>query len=129
MLRVLARDRPLNPESGGPTPGDVVAGLLRRRGIDIDPERLEDRVAAQKSRKKIDNAAGVEHVRSLAITVKKARREVELCEFDWRYNPCNETLAAARQAQQARTEAENELREQLLGDQDLFADVMRSVGR
>jgi hypothetical protein len=114
---------------GGPTPGDVVAGLLRRRGIDVDPERLEDRVAAQTSRKKIDDAECVEHVRSLALAVKKARREAELCEFDWRLDPNSDSLHAARAAQQARTAAENELREQLLGDRDLFADVMRSVGR
>jgi hypothetical protein len=113
----------------GPTPGDVVAALLRRRGIDVDPERLEDSVAAERSRKKIDDAARVEHVRSLAIGVKNARREAELCQFDWRLNPNNDTLHAARAAQHARTAAENELREQLLGDQDLFADVMRSVGR
>jgi CHAD domain-containing protein len=101
--------------------------LLRRRGIDVDPERLEDRVAAVRSRKEIDDAVDIEHVRSLATAVKRARRHCELAEMDWRWNPCNETLQAARQAQQARTAAENELREQLLGDQDLFSDVMRSV--
>ena len=75
------------------------------------------------------DAARVEHVRRLAIAVKKARRETELCEFDWRLNPNSDSLHAARAAQQARTAAEVELREQLLGDQDLFADVMRSMGR
>jgi hypothetical protein len=52
-----------------------------------------------------------------------------LSEFDRRLNPNSDTLHAAREAQQARTAAEKELREQLLDDQDLFADVMRSVGR
>jgi hypothetical protein len=103
--------------------------LLRRRGIDVDSERLEDRLAAERSRRKIDDASGVEHVRHLAIAVKKARREAELCEFDWRLDPNSDTLYAARAAQQARTAAEKELRQQLLGDQDLFADVIRSVGR
>jgi hypothetical protein len=106
-----------------------VAALFRRHGIDVDPVRLEDRAAALKSRAKINDAAGVEHVRRLAIAVKKARREAELCEFDWRVDPNSDTLHAARAAQQARTAAENELRDQLLGDQDLFADVLRSVGR
>jgi hypothetical protein len=114
---------------GGPTPGDVVAALFRRRGIDVDPVRLEDRVLAEQERRKFDDAAGIQQVRSLAIAVMKARREAELCEFDWRLNPNSDTLHAARAAQQARTAAENELRDQLLGDQDLFADVMRSVGR
>jgi hypothetical protein len=114
---------------GGPTTGDIVAVLFRRRGIDVDPVRLEDRVLAEEERRKFDDAASVEHVRSLAIAVKKARREAELCEFDWRLNPNSDTLHAARAAQQARTAAELELREQLLGDQSLFADVMRSVGR
>jgi hypothetical protein len=103
--------------------------LFRRHGVDVDPERLEDRVAAQRSRKKINDAARVERVRSLAIAVKKTRREAELCEFDWRLNPNSDTLHAARAAQQARTAVENGLREQLLRDQALFADVMRSVGR
>jgi hypothetical protein len=57
----------------GPTPGDIVAALFRRHGIDVDPERLEDCVAAQRSRKKIDDAECVEHVRSLAVAVKNAR--------------------------------------------------------
>jgi hypothetical protein len=113
----------------GPTAGDRVAALLRRRGIDVDPGRLEDHVAAQKSREKINNAARVQRVKDLAVAVRKARRETELCEFDWRLNPNSDTLHAARAAQQARTAAENELRDQLLGDQGLFADVMRSVGR
>jgi hypothetical protein len=114
---------------GGPTPGDIVAALFRRHGVDIDPVRLEDRVLAKEERRKFDDAVIVEHVRRLAIAVKKARREAELCEFDWRLNPNRDTLHAARAAQQARTAAEKELREQLLGDQDLFADVMMQVAR
>jgi len=49
-----------------------------------------------------------------------------LREFDWRLNPNSDTLRAAWAAQEARTAVENELREQLLGDQNLFSDVMRS---
>jgi hypothetical protein len=106
-----------------------VAALFRRHGIDVDPVQLEDRAAAVRSLRKTDDNAGVEHVRSLAIAVKKARREAELCEFDWRLDPNSDTLHAARAAQQTRTATENELRDQLLGDRSLFADVMRSVGR
>jgi hypothetical protein len=114
---------------GAPTPGEFVAALFRRHGIDVDPVRLEDRAAAEKSRTKINDSAAVEGVRALASAAKRARRNCELAEFHWRHNPCGGTLAAARAAQQARTAAENVLREQLLDDQDLFADVMWSVGR
>jgi hypothetical protein len=114
---------------GGSTPGDIVAALFRRHGVDVDPGRLEDRAAADRSRAKINNTTVVERVRSLGVAVKKARRKAELCEFDWRLNPNSDTLLAARAAQQARRAIENALREQLLGDQHLFADVMRSVGR
>lgn len=35
--------------SRGPTPGEFLAALFRRHGVDVDPARLEDRVLAERS--------------------------------------------------------------------------------
>jgi hypothetical protein len=115
--------------SGRATPAEFIAGLFRQRGIEVNRDRLEDRVLAERSRRKFDADQHIDKVRALASAVKRARRATEVAELAWRIEPNSATLQEARQAQQARTAAENELREQLLGDQDLFADVMRSVGR
>ncbi len=114
---------------GPPRPAEVLAALLRRRGVDVDPQRLEDRVAAEKSQAKINNANDVQRVKDLAIAAKKARRACELAEFDWRRKPNADTLAAAMAAQKVRSAAEAELREICLNDEQLIADVKRRYGR
>jgi hypothetical protein len=114
---------------GGPTPGDIVAALFRRHGVDVDPVRLEDRVAALESRAKANDAAHIQLVKDFALAAKKARRACELAEWDWRHNPCGDTLVAARTAQAARSAAEAELREICLNDEQLVADVTRWAGR
>ena len=96
--------------------------MFRRNGVDVDPVRLEDGAAAVKSRARVNDAAAVERVRDLAYAAKKARR-CELAEFDWRRNPSRDTLAAARAAQQARNEAEAELREACLNDEQLIVSA------
>lgn len=110
-------------------PGNRVAALLRRRGIDVDPVRLEDRVAVLKSRQKDNDAAHIQLVKDLALATKKARRACELAEWDWRESPNADTLAAARAAQGARSAAETELREACLNDEQLVAEVTRWAGR
>jgi hypothetical protein len=114
---------------GGPTPSDIVAALFRRGGVDVDAVRLEDRVAALKSRAKINDAAHIQLVKDLALAAKKARRACELAEWDWRHNPCGDTLAASRAAQGVRGAAEAELREACLNDEQLVAEVTRWAGR
>jgi hypothetical protein len=106
-----------------------LANQFRRYGIEFDPERLDDRVAALQSRQKINDAAAVQRVEDLAIAARKVRRSCELAEWDWRRNPNADTLAAARAAQAARSAAEAELREACLNDEQLVADVKRRFGR
>jgi hypothetical protein len=91
--------------------------------------RLEDRVAALRSRQKVDNDAHIEHVKSLAFVAKKARRACELAEWDWRQKPNADTLAAAMAAQHVRSAAEAELREICLHDEQLISDVKQRWGR
>jgi hypothetical protein len=90
--------------------------------------RLEDRVAADKSREKADRIDAERHVATLAGTLKRARRECELAEFQWRRNPSADNLTAARAAQHARNAAEVELRELCLNDERLYADVQYRFG-
>lgn len=82
-----------------------------------------------KSRQKVDNDAHIEHVKSLAIAAKKARRACELAEFDWRQKPNADTLAATMAAQKVWSTAEAELREICLHDEQLIADVKRRTAR
>jgi hypothetical protein len=112
----------------GATAGERVAGLLRRRGLDVDPLRLDEGAAALRSRAKAEDAAHLEQVEAAAFAAKKARRACELAEWWWRRSPNSETLAKARAAQQARSAAETELRELLLNDEQLIADVQRRYG-
>jgi hypothetical protein len=106
-----------------------LASLFRSRGINLNVERLEDRVAAERSRRKFDDAEHIQKVRARATAVKRARRACQLAEADWRREPDSESLAEARRAQQARAAAEETLREICLFDQDLVSAVMRQVGR
>ena len=62
---------------GPPRPADQVAALLRRRGVNLDPERLDERLAAERAREKRVFADYRDQVETLASVVKKARRLVE----------------------------------------------------
>jgi hypothetical protein len=106
-----------------------VVALFRRRGIDVDPERLEDRVAAELSRRKSDDAQHIQKVRAAATAAKRAKRACQLAEGDWRREPNSDTLAETLAAQRARSEAEQALREACQFDDDLASAVMRQVGR
>jgi hypothetical protein len=110
---------------GPPTPADEVARLLRRRGVGLDPMRLEESVAAQRSREKADFVEYRDRIEMLASAVRRARRVVELEEWAWRQRPTQNTLQAAKAAQQARKAAEDELLEACSHDRDLYRAVLR----
>jgi hypothetical protein len=113
---------------GPPSPAEFLASLFRSRGINLNVERLEDRVAAERSRAKVDFDAYRDQVEDLALAAKKARRNAELAESWRRQHPGVDSLADARRAQQARSAAEEALRELLLHDEQLIADVQRRYG-
>jgi hypothetical protein len=115
--------------SGQPSPADVVASLLRSRGVKVDPDRLEDRLAAERSREKADFDHYRDRVETLALASKKARRAAELAEWAWRRNPCADILAAAKAAQYARKAADEALREELIFDEKLISAVQNRYGR
>jgi hypothetical protein len=111
--------------SAQPSPAEEVASLLRRRGIDLDPVRLEERLAAEKAREKREFAEHRDRLEMLGAAVKKARRRCELEEWAWRRNPCSDTLQAAKSAQALRNSAYSELLEACLQDQDLASRLSR----
>ena len=114
---------------GPPSPAELLASQFRSRGINLNVERLEDRILAERSRAKVDFDAYRDRVEALALAAKKARRNAELAESWWRQHPGADNLADARRAQQARSAAEEALRELLLHDEQLIADVQRRYGR
>jgi hypothetical protein len=95
----------------------------------LDPVRLEETVAAQRSRQKVDFAEYRSQVADLAVAAKKARRACELAESWWRQHPSADSLAEAKAGQQARSAAVEALREFLLHDAQLIGDVQRRYGR
>jgi hypothetical protein len=115
--------------AGQPSPADVVASLLRSRRIKVDPDRLEDRLAAERSRDKADFDQYRGQVETLALASKKARRACELDEAAWRRNSNSDTLQRAKASQQARRAADEALREELLYDEKLIAAVQNRYGR
>jgi hypothetical protein len=108
-------------------PGEWLTATFRAIGLEFSEERARDRLRAERERQKYNDVQLTDRVRALATQVKRARREAELCEFDWRSEPGQDTLAAAREAQRARLEIEGVLLEALSYDRALFNSVMKSV--
>jgi hypothetical protein len=111
-----------------PDPYEVLARELRARGINTSADRLEDRAAALHDRRRLDEKADVERVRDLALTVKKARRALEVAQTMWQLSSTQANLRAVTEAMAARREAEKILREELLNDDELVSAAIRWVG-
>jgi hypothetical protein len=113
--------------SGSLSPYQWLAGELRRLGINASAERLEDQSAALQSRRRLDAKADIEHVRALALAVKKARRAVEVAHIAWGLNSTQANLQALAEATAARREAMAAIREELCNDDDLVSAAIRWV--
>ena len=73
------------------------------RLLNMDPQRLRDRVAAVDSRNAIDRDEIRRHITGLASALKKARRLEELSLADWRAKPTAENLAEVESAMRTRS--------------------------
>jgi hypothetical protein len=113
--------------TGRPSPAEWVANALRQRGINVDPERLEDRVLAERERREYDHDQLTDRVRALASMVRRAKRACEVEEWAWRQNPSAENLSAAMAAQRSRNEAEKILLEACQNDGGLMSAVLGQV--
>jgi hypothetical protein len=107
---------------------EFVAGYLARLGSSVDPLRLEEGLAAAKSRQKADLRDHVASVRSLASTVQKARRATEVAEGVWRMNPSRANLSHAQAAQRSRKAAEDTLLEAVLYDREVYRAALSEAG-
>jgi hypothetical protein len=110
-------------------PADRVASHLRRHGISLSAQRLDETLAAERDREKADFSEYRDQVEMLALAAKKARRAAELDEAAWRRNPTQDNLQHAKAAQQARKAADETLREFLLWDEQLISAVQNRYGR
>jgi hypothetical protein len=119
----------MSKKYGPPSGGEIVAAIFRGRGHDFDVERLEDQLAAKKSRAKVNSDAVIQRAKDLAVAARKARRACELDEADWRRNPSSDNLSRARNAQEVRQAAEEALRAICLDDQELISELTRWAGR
>lgn len=104
---------------------ETIAGYLAQEaGYRVDPERLADSVAANRSRQRIDRQELFARLEEVALRAKRAASRVELEHWAWRRQEGPETLAALQAAQAARTAAREELMEACHYDEQLFADVV-----
>jgi hypothetical protein len=110
--------------TGRSTPSEFIAGWFRSRGIAVDAERLEDRIAAERDRSKYDHDQLLDRVRALATMVKRARRACEAAELTWRLEPGQDTLREAMAAQKSRSEAEAVLLAACQNDRSLMSSVI-----
>jgi hypothetical protein len=111
--------------SSKPSAAEEVAKMARRFGLDLDPERLDETLAAQRAREKREFGEYRDAIESLASTVRKARRLTELAEYSWRQRPNAENLQRAKDAQIGRKRAEDELLEACSHDRELYRAVLR----
>jgi hypothetical protein len=110
-------------------PADLVAELLRRRGVEVDIDHLkaraDDHRLADRERSKARRDSAVDHIRSLASVVWKARRATEAAMAIFKVEGTQETLREVTAARSARTAAEAELLDACLQDHSLYAAVLR----
>jgi hypothetical protein len=111
----------------GPTAADVLADMLRRRGINADMDRLRDRVLADRDNRKARRGAHVEQVRQLGTAVHRARRRQEVAAEFQRIESTADTITELREAMRAGHEAESALREAVLHDEATYAAVLRET--
>jgi beta-phosphoglucomutase-like phosphatase (HAD superfamily) len=111
----------------GPTAADYLVGMLKRRGITVDPARLEEHVAAMRDRQRHDDREHIAEVRRLASQVHKTRRAAEVASMMLRQDATPRHLAEVREALKAKDAAIAALREAVLYDEALYADVLRAT--
>jgi hypothetical protein len=108
-----------------PSPAEVVASLMRKRGIELDAQRLAENVAAQRSRERIEDRDHIASVRALAAAARKARRASELAEAFRQQSPSQANLSHAQAAQGTRKAAEDALLEAVSYERELYRAALR----
>lgn len=112
-----------------PSSADIVASQMARRGIRLDPRRLDETVAAQRERNQIEDREHLEDVRSAASAVVKAKRRYSVELSMLASNPTDANRRAAVAAKAGRDFAVEQLRELCLQDEDLIGRAIRAASR
>ncbi len=110
-----------------PSSADIVASQMARRGIRLDPQRLDETVAAQRERNQIENREHLESVRSAASAVVKAKRRFSVELSMLASNPTDANRRAAVAAKAARDLAVEQLAELCLHDESVIGAALRQA--
>ena len=111
-LDIQQKEMPM-PYRRLPSSADIVASQMYRRGVELDPLRLEEKVAAQREREQIENREHLQAVRSAASAVVKAKRAYSVELSMLASNPTDANRRAAVAAKADRDLAVEQLRELL----------------
>jgi vacuolar-type H+-ATPase subunit H len=102
---------------------------LRRLGVDVGgQQRADDRVDAARARERLDRQSAERAAGQLASALIKARRAELLAFADWRRSPTSQALSDVESTMRMRNLLEDQLRELLLDDAELIADVLKAAG-
>jgi hypothetical protein len=114
---------------GAPRAADQVADHLRRRGVHLDSQRLDEQVAAQHDRDRRAFNKYRDRVELLALAARKSRRAAQLAETAWLRKPGPDTLQEAQTLRSAYKASQEALRAELNYDDDLVAAAQLKYGR
>jgi hypothetical protein len=115
------------PYASKPSPADVVAAMMRRRGIELDPMRLQETAAAERSRQKVEHRDHIANVRAAASAAVKARRALSLAQQVWIQSQTDANHASAVRASAALKAAQEHLNELCLNDGAAIAAALRKA--
>jgi hypothetical protein len=111
--------------SGKASAADLVASWLRKHaGINLDPLRLAEGLAAVRERSKAEFADYNDHIRALVTIVRRCDRSVAIEEQAWRRSPSADNLARAQAAQRSRKATEDALLEAVNYDKAQFRALL-----
>jgi hypothetical protein len=125
-LDIQQKEMPM-PYRRYPSSADVVAAQMARRGVELDPMRLEEKVAAARERERIENREHIQAVRSAASAVVKAKRAYSVELSMLASNPTDANRRAAVAAKAGRDLATEQLRELCLHDQAVIGLALRQA--
>ena len=125
-LGIQQKEMPM-PYRRHPSSADVVAANLARRGIRLDPQRVEEIVAAERSRKQIENREHLKAVRSAASAVVKAKRAYSQALAVLASNPIGGNKQHAIDCKLASDAATEQLSELCLHDEAVIGAALRQA--
>jgi hypothetical protein len=106
------------------TPADYLAGLFQVRGLPFNVDRAEDGVRAAEDNRKARRDDAIDRFRQLGSAVWKARAAAEAAQRFYRLEPTQGMLSDSFTAQRLRSEAEEVLLDQCLGDRELYNSIL-----